>query len=330
MEAFLRLLSTPNTLSRPVLCGALAAAAAAALLFLRARRRAAAAASLSHATILIAGASQGIGAALARRLSARYPHARLVLSARSAPLLAALAAELQAGRPGEVLARAADFTDGAAVAALAREVERCVGDGGGADVVVMCAGVGSWRAIYERGPGGATPEGTCAALGAPLAAALHAAAAFLPGQLARRRGRFLLLQSPASRAPWPGATAYAAARWGLRGAAAALRVDLAASGVRGVSATEVVLTEVASDYFVNNPGSHERLPSIAPLFGKLSVEGAAACVEDALLSGEAVAVYPAALRWGLASLWLPGAEAAFRALLVRTGWAWAGPLGAAA
>ena len=46
---------------------------------------------------------------------------------------------------------------------------------------------------------------------------LPAAAAFLPGRLARDRGRFLVVQSPASRAPWPGATAYTAARWGLRG-----------------------------------------------------------------------------------------------------------------
>ena len=285
-------------------------------------RRRARSSALSHATILIAGASQGIGAALAVLLSRKYPHARLVLSARSAPLLASLAASLQP-RPGEVLARACDFSSGPAVHALNREIQRCVGGGTGVDVVVCCAGAGAWRAIYEPS---ATSEATAAALGAPLAAALHAAAAFLPGMLARDRGRFLVVQSPASRAPWPGATAYTAARWGLRGLAEALAVDLMAAGRGGVSVTEVVLTEVASAYFVNNPGSHERLPGIAPLFGRLSVEEAAAAVEDALVGGARLAVYPAVLRIGLASLWLPGVEATFRSLLVKTGWAWGGPL----
>jgi short-subunit dehydrogenase len=320
------LLSLSAFHGRSVALAALAVCALALALRRRARR-ARRRARLATSTILIAGASQGIGAALSRLLASNYPHARLVLSARSAPLLAALAAELQVGRPGEVLARPCDFASGEAVAALSREVERCAGGGGGADVVVCCAGVGAWRALYERE---ATPGATAAALGAPLAAALHAGAAFLPGMLARGRGRLLLVQSPASRAPWPGATAYAAARWGLRGVAAALRADLAAAGRAGarVRCCEVVLSEVASDYFVNNPGAHERLPSIAPLFGRLSVGEAAACVEHALLGGAAVAVYPAALRAGLAALWLPGAEAAFRWLLVRTGWAWEGALGA--
>jgi NAD(P)-dependent dehydrogenase (short-subunit alcohol dehydrogenase family) len=301
-------------------------AVACALLVLGLRRahfRATAGRALALSTIVIAGASQGIGAALARRLAKAYPHARLVLSARSASLLAKLAQELQVGRPGEVLSRPCDFSDGEAVRGLAREVERCAGNGGGADVVVCCAGVGSWRAIYEHD---ASPEHVAAALGAPLAATLHAAAAFLPGQLARERGRFVMVQSPASRAPWPGATAYAASRWGLRGVAAALAVDLAASGRRGVTATECVLTEVESSYFSNNPGSHERLPGIAPYFGKLSVEDAAACVEDALLCGDRVAVYPLLLRWGLASLWVPGIGAAFEWLLVKSGWAWSGML----
>ena len=41
------------------------------------------------------------------------------------------------------------------------------------------------------------------------------------------RGRIVNVTSPAARIPWPGATAYTAARWAMRGFTEALQADLA-------------------------------------------------------------------------------------------------------
>jgi short-subunit dehydrogenase len=301
------LLAAP--LSHRLLCGALLAGltlrAALALL-----RRRAFYARHAASTIVITGASQGVGAATARVLAAALPRARLVLLARSEEPLAELARELRA-RGSAVLYFPCDCSSGEALLAIAARL------GCAADIVIANAGAGAWRAAFEAE---ATPQLTEHCLRAPLAATLHTAHAFLPAMLGRTGGLFLCTQSPASRQPWPGATAYAAARWGLRGACAALAAELPPRAVR---VCEVVLTEVTdSQYFAANPGSHARIPWVAPAFGRLTSHGAALAVLEALEQGRREHVAPWQLRWGLATLWLPGAEALFGAVLQATGWQW--------
>jgi short-subunit dehydrogenase len=278
----------------------------------RAARRAAFRARHAASLIVVTGASQGVGAATARVLAAALPRARLVLLARTEALLAQLAAELRAsGRPGAVEHHACDCASGQALAGVAARL------GAPAGIVIANAGAGAWRAAFEAQ---ATPQETERCLAAPLASALHTAHAFLPGMLAARRsGAFLCTQSPASRLPWPGATAYTAARWGLRGLCAALAQDLPWGCPVVVS--EVVLTEVSdSEYFVTNAGSKDRIPWVAPLFGRLTSHGAALAVLEALEQGHREHCAPWQLRWGLGSLWLPGAAAAFGCVVKATGW----------
>ena len=64
---------------------------------------------------------------------------------------------------------------------------------------------------------------------------------FFRSLLARGRGAFVHVGSPASLMPWPGATAYSASRWALRGLHEALCQDLAGTGVRSC---HVLLGEV--------------------------------------------------------------------------------------
>ena len=289
-----------------------------ASLVLAHRRRAAFYRRHADSTIIVTGASQGVGAATARVLAAALPRARLVLLARTEALLAQLAAELRAGgRAGAVEHHACDCSSGEALAAVAARL------GGPAGIVIANAGVGVWRAAFEAE---ATPAETERCLAAPLAATLHTAHAFLPAMLAAAGrggggGIFLCTQSPASRIPWPGATAYTASRWGLRGLCEALAQDLPAGTV---AVSEVVLTEVSdSAYFVTNGGSKERIPWVAPLFGSISSHGAALAVLEALEQGRREHCAPWQLSWGLSTLWLPGAAAAFGAVLKATGWRWA-------
>lgn len=264
-----------------------------------------------YSTVVITGASQGLGAATARVLAAALPRARIVLLARTKPLLDSLASELRVGgRAGAVEVHAVDCSQGAAMLAVAQ----CVGP---TDIVIANAGAGTWRAIFE---GDAHPAETERCLAAPLASALHTAHAFLPAMLAGapRGSVFCVTQSPASRLPWPGCTAYTAARWGLRGLCEALRADLP----RGVAVCEVVLSEITdSAYFTtSNPGSKGRLPWIAPLFGSLTSQGAARAVLRALEGGAQEHVAPWQLSWGLSTLWIPGVARVFAAAVRATGW----------
>lgn len=69
--------------------------------------------------------------------------------------------------------------------------------------------------------------------------------------LKRGSGRCVFVNSVASRLVWPGAAAYTAARWAVRGLFEAVRAETAGTGVRAVMVT---LAKVSSEYWANNPG----------------------------------------------------------------------------
>jgi short-subunit dehydrogenase len=230
-------------------------------------------AALRKSTVLITGASQGIGAELARQL-ARLG-ATVLLLARSADALEALAAEINAAAGRRVAFAYA--VDCASITAVDEVAARITEAHGCPDVVVNNAGAGRWLALWET-----VPSDVAAALDAPLLAAANVSRAFLPAMLARRSGTILMVQSPASRTPFPGSTMYSVSRWGLRGLAAALRADVHGTPLR---VQEAILAETTSSYFVNNPGSAQRIPSISGLLGRLTPATAAAGVVDTLVSG---------------------------------------------
>jgi len=213
---------------------------------------------------VVTGASAGIGAATARALGARG--GSVVLVARRADRLAAVAAEVEAAG-GRALAAPLDAADGAAVLALRDRVHAELGPVG---AVVNSAGAGTWRWIEDTPPGAFERM-----LDAPLRAAWNTTHAFLPDLLAARRGVVVHVGSPASLAPWPGATGYTVARWGLRGLHEALRQDLRGTGVRSC---HLLLGEVTSEYFTANPGSQEHIPRVARLIRTISSEEAATAV----------------------------------------------------
>jgi len=213
---------------------------------------------------VVTGASSGIGAATARLLGADGWD--VVLVARRGELLAGVARDVEAAG-GRALVAAIDAADGAAVDMMA---QRAVTELGVPDAVVNSAGAGVWRWMED------TPhEELAQMLGAPLLAAWNTTRAFLPGMLAQASGVIVHIGSPASVAPWPGATGYTTARWALRGLHEALRQDLAGTGVRSC---HVILGEVESGYFAANPGTREHIPRVGRVIGVITPERAARAV----------------------------------------------------
>jgi short-subunit dehydrogenase len=165
-------------------------------------------------TVLLTGATGGIGHAIARSLAQRG--ATLVLTGRRADVLEPLAAEL-GGR-----AVAADLTQRDAP-------QRLVEAAGEVDVLVSNAALPASGTLDDF-----TPEQIDRALDVNLRAPI-ALAKLLAEPMARRgRGHLVFISSLAGRSAQPGGSLYSATKFGLRGFALALREDLRDHGV-GVS-----------------------------------------------------------------------------------------------
>lgn len=170
--------------------------------------------------IVITGASDGIGAELARQLSPERP--RLVLAARSMERLEAVAADCRA-RGAQALAVATDVTDEAQNRAL---IDRAVGTFGRLDVLINNAGV-SMHAWFEDTTDFSTYERllrvnflSCVAL-----------TRFALPHLKQARGLIVGVSSMAGKTGVPARTAYCASKFALGGFFEALRIELAGSGV---------------------------------------------------------------------------------------------------
>ncbi len=239
---------------------------------------------------VVTGASSGIGRATAVSLGRRGW--RVVLVARGREALDAAAAEVRAAG-GTAVVEAADAGDAGAVEALARRV---LDRDGVPDVVVNAAGAGEWRFIEEL-PASAGDR----MIGAPYLAAYHLCAVFMAPMLARKRGAFVHVGSPASLMPWPGATAYSASRWALRGLHEALCQDLAGTGV---TSCHVVLGEVRTAYFDTAADSHDRIPSVARLIPVMTAAEAGAIVADVAVRPRREVVRPFVLQLFAWSHWI--------------------------
>lgn len=162
-------------------------------------------------TALITGASGGIGLEIAKVLA---PDHDLVLVARSAEKLAELATEL-----GGAQVVAADLSTDAGVAA----VTSAVAD---ADVLVNNAGVGDFGPFAE-----ADPQRTGQMIQLNITSLTALTRHFLPGMLARERGRVLNVASTASFQPGPLMAVYYATKAYVLSFSEALTEETRGTGV---------------------------------------------------------------------------------------------------
>jgi len=162
----------------------------------------------------LVGASEGLGAALAHKLSAAG--AEVIVSARNA----ARCAEVAEALPGRARAVAVDVRDDASVNAAAEDV-------GQVDGVIYLAGVywpmptTTWRADEVTAMADVNFTGAVRVLGAVV-----------PGMVARDSGHVVLTGSLSGFRGLPGAIGYTASKAGVMNLAESMRADLWRTGVR--------------------------------------------------------------------------------------------------
>jgi uncharacterized protein len=237
---------------------------------------------LEGRTVLITGASSGIGAATAKAVARKG--ARAILLARTKPKLDSVVDEITAAG-GEARAYEVDCGNREQVARVAPEIEREVGT---PDVVVNNAGAGRFL-FFEETP----PEEFEQMMSVPFFAAVYITRAFLPSMVERGSGLIVNVNTPIAFLAWRAAAGYAAARWAVRGFSESLSADLHGSGVK---VSQVVPGKVSSTYFEHNPGAEEGIPGIARLIRTLTPEEVAEVIVRTIESEKRLVFAPLMLR----------------------------------
>jgi short-subunit dehydrogenase len=172
---------------------------------------------LSGKSALLTGATGGLGRAIAQSLAAEG--ATLVLSGRKAEALEQLASEL----PGSGhLTVPADLAQPGAATKLAA-------DAGDVDILVANAGLPGTGHLSDT-----SDEQIEQSIRVNLESPIRMAKALIEPMKQRGSGHMVFVASLAGKAASPRSSIYNATKFGLRGFALALRVDLAADGI-GVS-----------------------------------------------------------------------------------------------
>jgi len=171
----------------------------------------------ANKSVIITGASSGIGAATAQAFAAAG--ARVALAARDATRLAQVAR----GMPGDPLIIPTDVTDDGAVAALVAQTAAAFG---GIDILINNAGVGLAAPVADL-----SAADLRQALAVDLLGPLALTQAALPHMRARGRGQLIYVSSVVGMRALPYLGGYAAAKAALDRLTEALRVELRGSGI---------------------------------------------------------------------------------------------------
>ncbi len=156
-------------------------------------------------TVLLTGATGGLGQAIARTFAGRG--ARLVLTGRRSDVLEPLAQELSA----RVLA--VDLADRA-------QLDGLIADAGDVDVLIANAALPASGLVEQF-----SIEEIDRALDVNLRAPILLARAFAPSMSARGGGHIVLMSSLSGKAATAGSALYSATKYGLRGFGLGLRED---------------------------------------------------------------------------------------------------------
>jgi uncharacterized protein len=229
--------------------------------------------SLLSGTVLVTGATGGIGQAIARAVGSRG--ADLVLTGRRRDVLEPLAAELGARPIACEMARR-------------DELEWLVEQAGQVDVLIANAGVPAGGVVVEL-----EQEEIDRMLEINLRAPIALARAVAPGMVARGRGHIVFVSSLQGKAATPESSVYCATKFGLRGFALALRQDLRRRGV-GVSVVLPGFVSAAGMFAASGA-------TLPPGVGTRSPEAVARAVVSAVERDRVeVEVAPLGLRLGTA------------------------------
>jgi hypothetical protein len=228
-------------------------------------------------TVVVTGASEGIGRELARVFASRGFD--VVAVARRAALLESLAEELAERHRVRAFPVATDLAEPGAPQLLFERTQQL---GLHVDTLVNNAG------LMEFGAFAKTPLDRLLAMPALNATALVALTRlFLPPMLAARHGRILNLGSTGSFAPMPSLAVYAATKAFILSLSEALSEELAGTGV-SVTCCCPGFTET---HMANQIDGVEKLKGVAPLLdpAKVALDAYQACMRGAVVRVPGVA-----------------------------------------
>lgn len=242
---------------------------------------------LEGRTVLLTGASSGIGRALAIELGRRG--ARVGLAARRAWALVDVSEEMvRAGAPAPVVLPC-DLSRRGGAAALAAEATEALGE---VDVLVNNAGVELFAAVCAAGDGDEARELFETNYFSPLALVR----ALVPAMRARRSGIVVNVASIAATVPAPLTSHYASSKGALALMTESLRMELSRTGVHVLLVLPgPVDTAMLAEGRVVAAEILDRSPRGTP-------EALAHRIADAIEARREVVVYP---RWAALSRWLP-------------------------
>ncbi|MEE3623757.1 SDR family NAD(P)-dependent oxidoreductase [Nitrospirillum sp. BR 11752] len=175
-------------------------------------------------SILITGASSGIGEALA--LAYAVPGRQLWLTGRDSARLAAVADAARA-KGARVTASALDVLDRQALGDWIRAAD----DGVPIDLVIANAGISGGTGGGD-GLSGETEEQARRILAVNIEGVLNTIHPLIPRMVARKRGQLALMSSLAAFRGMPGAPAYCASKAAVRSYGEGLRGELMGQGVQ--------------------------------------------------------------------------------------------------
>src|SRR5256886_2565890 len=200
---------------------------------------------LNNARVVITGASQGIGRAIALEFSGRG--ARVALAARNRPALDELASEIR-DRGGEAVVILTDVTIPDQVERMTTETIRGLG---GIDVLVNNAGVGLNASIAD-----AEAADVEALFRLNVLAAASTIRAVIPIMRAQQSGMIINISSVAGRIVVPRIGYYSASKFALAAIGDALRME---EGHRGIRVMNVFPGMTRSNFGQNRLRARGRL-----------------------------------------------------------------------
>jgi NAD(P)-dependent dehydrogenase (short-subunit alcohol dehydrogenase family) len=201
---------------------------------------------------LVTGASRGIGATVVTRLS-EEGHRVALLGRDGAALDAA-----RSGLPGPALSVPADVTDPGAVEAAIARIEQ---EWGPVEVLVSSAGTGFAAPLVDT-----SDDDWARMLELNLTAPFRLVRRVLPGMLAGRWGRIVVIASVVAKRGESQVAAYTAAKHGVLGLVRAAAAEVARSGV--------TVNAVCPGY-VDTPMTDETVAAVASRTGRTPDEARA-------------------------------------------------------
>lgn len=214
---------------------------------------------LNGAKILVTAASQGLGAATARRFSLEGAH--VVINSRSADKLQQTAGTISAESGNPVHAIAADVTDNAAAAAMVKQAAETLG---GLDVLVTNAG-GPPAGVFDDFEQDAWES----AVQLNLLSAVNLIRVALPHLRQSEKASILTITSIAAKQPVTNLTLSNAVRPAVVGLTKTLSLELAAENIRvnsilpGITDTERVANLMDARAAKNNTTQEQEYKSQA-------------------------------------------------------------------